>query len=106
MEPVAQTSTASCIYAPCCERVSGSQSNFSRYSAAQFLRDEGLYETRDELERREDVLGRLSELAQRWVTELSDAHGYGADGAVARIYTFGSFRLGVHSPGVFVVVHP
>jgi len=32
--------------------------------ALQFLRDEGLYETREELERREDVLGRLSELAQ------------------------------------------
>ena len=30
----------------------------------QFLRDEGLYESREELERREDVLGRLSELAQ------------------------------------------
>ena len=36
---------------------------------------------------------------QRWVGALSDAHGYGSEGASARIYTFGSFRLGVHSPG-------
>ena len=36
---------------------------------------------------------------QRWVGALSDAHGYGSEGACARIYTFGSFRLGVHSPG-------
>ena len=35
-----------------------------RSPAPQFLQDEGLYETREELERREDVLGRLSELAQ------------------------------------------
>ena len=48
---------------------------------------------------REDVLGRLGELAQAWVTALSEAHGYGADSALARIYTFGSFRLGVHGPG-------
>jgi poly(A) polymerase len=76
-----------------------SRSKSLRCHAAQFLREEGLYETREELECREDVLGRLSELAQRWVVALSDAHGYGADGASARIYTFGSFRLGVHSPG-------
>lgn len=48
---------------------------------------------------REDVLGRLGQMAQHWVDELSEAHGYGADGALARIYTFGSFRLGVHGPG-------
>ena len=48
---------------------------------------------------REDVLGQLGQMAQQWVADLSEAHGYGADGALARIYTFGSFRLGVHGPG-------
>lgn len=65
----------------------------------QFLRDQGLYESEAERVLREDVLGQLGQMAQQWVAHLSDAHGYGADGALARIYTFGSFRLGVHGPG-------
>lgn len=66
----------------------------------QFLRDQGLYESEAERVLREDVLGQLGQMAQQWVAHLSDAHGYGEDGALARIYTFGSFRLGVHGPGV------
>eukprot|EP00301_Raphidiophrys_heterophryoidea_P003698 c11658_g3_i2.p1 GENE.c11658_g3_i2~~c11658_g3_i2.p1 ORF type:complete len:429 (-),score=69.57 c11658_g3_i2:621-1868(-) len=67
----------------------------------QLLRDEfKLYEDDEKLTRREVVLGNLSALVKQWVIAVADREGlasYGDGGA--RIFTFGSYRLGVHGPG-------
>ena len=79
----------------------------------QTLRDENLYEPRSEAQLREEVLGRLDALANEWVRRVAAAVGYsdalpsGGDGGEnssssiggAAIFTFGSYRLGVHGPG-------
>jgi poly(A) polymerase len=68
------------------------------------LRDQGLYESKEEAVRREEVLGRLDTLVKEWVQRVSVVFGMSgiADGelANAKIFTFGSYRLGVHGPGV------
>ena len=81
----------------------------------QTLRDENLYEPRSEAQLREEILGRLDALANEWVRRVAAAVGYsdalpsagGNDGngggastsGGAAIFTFGSYRLGVHGPG-------
>jgi poly(A) polymerase Pap1 len=48
------------------------------------------------------VLGRISGLVKRFVKEVSLARGMSeaaADAAGGKIFTFGSYRLGVHGPG-------
>lgn len=68
----------------------------------QFLQDQGLYESTDESSLREEVLGTLDKLVKDWVkkvgraAELADT--FVAD-SNAKIFTFGSYRLGVHGPG-------
>ena len=68
----------------------------------QFLEDQGLYESVDECSLREEVLGTLDKLVKDWVkkvgcaAELADT--FVAD-SNAKIFTFGSYRLGVHGPG-------
>ena len=68
----------------------------------QFLQDQGLYESVDESSLREEVLGTLDKLVKDWVkkvgraAELADT--FVAD-SNAKIFTFGSYRLGVHGPG-------
>lgn len=69
---------------------------------AQFLRQQGLFESREELQQREDVLGRLAAVAVDWVRAVTRALALGddfADMSHAKIQTFGSYRLGVHGPG-------
>ncbi|KAL3152581.1 hypothetical protein ABBQ32_001602 [Trebouxia sp. C0010 RCD-2024] len=67
-----------------------------------FLQDQGLYESTDESSLREEVLGTLDKLVKDWVkkvgraAELADT--FVAD-SNAKIFTFGSYRLGVHGPG-------
>ena len=76
-------------------------------ACAQFLREQGLFETREELQQREDVLGRLAAVAVDWVRKVTRALALGDDFAEmsrATIQTFGSYRLGVHGPGAVVLL--
>ena len=65
------------------------------------VRGHGLYETEEESRRREEVLGRLYELLQQWIrltTERIMGSDFAQDAHV-ELFTFGSYRLGVHTPG-------
>lgn len=68
------------------------------------LRARGLFESEEEGEARETAIGQLNELVQTWMVAEGIAAGVLEASATAadspgRIYTFGSFRLGVHGPG-------
>lgn len=63
------------------------------------LRDEDVYESPEECARREEVLGELNALLQQWVIEASARKGITEDMRPScNLYTFGSYRLGVHGP--------
>ncbi|KAK6914814.1 polymerase, nucleotidyl transferase domain [Dillenia turbinata] len=68
----------------------------------KFLFDMGLYESKEEDARREEVLGRIRQIVKDWVKQLTRLRGYTdqmVEDANALILTFGSYRLGVHGPG-------
>ncbi|KAJ8619723.1 hypothetical protein MRB53_028252 [Persea americana] len=68
----------------------------------KFLADSGLYEIQEEAVLREEVLGRLDQIVKAWVKKISQAKGFNelfVKEANAKIFTFGSYRLGVHGPG-------
>ncbi|KAL2546246.1 nuclear poly(A) polymerase 1 [Forsythia ovata] len=68
----------------------------------KFLVDAGLYESHEEAIRREEVLGRLDQIVKKWVKNISRVKGFNeqlVQEANAKIFTFGSYRLGVHGPG-------
>ncbi|KAM0944699.1 putative polynucleotide adenylyltransferase [Dioscorea sansibarensis] len=68
----------------------------------KFLVDAGLYESKEEGAKREEVLGQINQIVKSWVKQLTRQRGYSdqmVEDANAVIYTFGSFRLGVHGPG-------
>ncbi|KVI11915.1 Nucleotidyltransferase, class I, C-terminal-like protein [Cynara cardunculus var. scolymus] len=68
----------------------------------KFLADAGLYESHEEAISREEVLGRLDQIVKVWVKKVSRARGLNeqlVQEANAKIFTFGSYRLGVHGPG-------
>ncbi|WZZ83168.1 hypothetical protein YC2023_103740 [Brassica napus] len=68
----------------------------------KYLQDVGLYESKEEAVRREEVLGRLDQIVKTWIKTISRAKGLNDQllhEANAEIFTFGSYRLGVHGPG-------
>ncbi|KAL0397027.1 UNVERIFIED_CONTAM: Nuclear poly(A) polymerase 2 [Sesamum calycinum] len=68
----------------------------------EFLVASGLYESAEEAAKREEVLDRLKQIVKDWVKELTRLRGYTdqmVEDANAVIFTFGSYRLGVHGPG-------
>lgn len=68
----------------------------------KYLVDVGLHESPEEAVSREEVLGRLDRIVKIWVKSVSRAKGLNEQlvkDANAKIFTFGSYRLGVHGPG-------
>ncbi|KAJ1697304.1 hypothetical protein LUZ63_005816 [Rhynchospora breviuscula] len=73
----------------------------------KFLADAGLYPTYDDAVLREEVLGRLDQVVKTWIKRVTHAKGYNrqfVQEANAKIFTFGSYRLGVHGPGADIDV--
>ncbi|KAI5677354.1 hypothetical protein M9H77_08304 [Catharanthus roseus] len=67
----------------------------------EFLAGAGVYESQKEASKRVEVLGRLDEIVKEWVKNVSRAKGFSeqlVQEASAKIFTFGSYRLGVHGP--------
>ncbi|XWS12004.1 hypothetical protein CRYUN_Cryun37aG0053000 [Craigia yunnanensis] len=67
----------------------------------KFLVEAGLYESKEEAAKREEVLCRIQEIVTDWVKQLTRLRGYTdqmVEDANAVIFTFGSYRLGVHGP--------
>ncbi|GKE04838.1 nuclear poly(A) polymerase 1, partial [Tanacetum coccineum] len=73
------------------------------WQGARFLVDAaGLYESHEEGISREEVLGRLDQIVKVWKKKGSQARGLNeqlVQEANAKIFTSGSYRLGVHGPG-------
>ncbi|XP_062179753.1 nuclear poly(A) polymerase 1-like [Phragmites australis] len=68
----------------------------------KYLTDAGLYESQEDAVSREEVLGKLDQTVKAWIKKATRISGYGeqfVQEANAKIFTFGSYRLGVHGPG-------
>ena len=66
------------------------------------LRRQGTFESEEDSRTREIVLGRVSDLVKKFVYKVSITRGLSEAAASAcggKIFTFGSYRLGVHGPG-------
>jgi len=66
------------------------------------LKPHGVSETDEELNHRMEVLRKVNELAKRWIRDVSVQKNMppsAADHVGGKIYTFGSYRLGVHNKG-------
>jgi len=66
------------------------------------LKRQGTFENEKESRTREIVLGKVAALVKKFVHKVSIARGLSeatATTAGGKIFTFGSYRLGVHGPG-------
>ncbi|XP_029845721.2 poly(A) polymerase beta [Ixodes scapularis] len=66
------------------------------------LRQFGLFESADELAHRMEVLSKINELVKQWIYDVSVKKNMPpsvAENVGGKIYTFGSYRLGVHTKG-------
>jgi len=67
------------------------------------LKPHGCYESEEELNHRNQVLTILNDLVQNWIRDLSvESYKFPeelADKVGGSVYTFGSYRLGVHNKG-------
>ncbi|MQL75808.1 hypothetical protein Taro_008189 [Colocasia esculenta] len=64
----------------------------------KFLVEAGLYESKEETVKREEVLEQIGQIVKEWVKQLTRQRGYNEqmiEEANAVIFTFGSYRLGV-----------
>jgi poly(A) polymerase len=66
------------------------------------LRSYDLFESELEMQHRMNVLSRLNELMQNWIKDISAKKmpKQNAELMSGKIFTFGSYRLGVHTKGV------
>ncbi|MBN3323564.1 PAPOA polymerase, partial [Atractosteus spatula] len=66
------------------------------------LKPYGVFEEELELQRRILVLGKLNTLVKEWIRDISETKNLPAsiiDNVGGKIFTFGSYRLGVHTKG-------
>lgn len=66
------------------------------------LREFGLFESEEELAHRMDVLSKINQLVKQWIYDVSikkNMPASVAENVGGKIYTFGSYRLGVHTKG-------
>lgn len=62
----------------------------------------GVFEGEDELNHRLAVLGKLNSFVKEWISEMSESKNVPLSSVVnvgGKIFTFGSYRLGVHTKG-------
>ncbi|KAM6432575.1 poly(A) polymerase gamma-like [Rhynochetos jubatus] len=62
----------------------------------------GVFEDEEELNHRVVVLGKLNSLVKEWISELGESKHlppWETEAAGGKIFTFGSYRLGVHTKG-------
>uniref|UniRef100_A0ACD5ZMM0 Uncharacterized protein n=3 Tax=Avena sativa TaxID=4498 RepID=A0ACD5ZMM0_AVESA len=68
----------------------------------KFLVEMGLYEGEEQSAKREEVLREIDGIVKDWVKRLTSQKGFSeqiVEKANAVLFTFGSYRLGVHGPG-------
>lgn len=66
-----------------------------------------MFDTREGQEHRLLVLGRLNQLMKRWIIQVSQEKGkteVEAQEVGGKIFTFGSYRLGVHGKGSYIYI--
>lgn len=65
------------------------------------LSEFNLFESEEEMIHRVNVLSQLNDLAQKWIRTVSETKKIGdtVSQSSGKIFTFGSFRLGVHTKG-------
>ncbi|NXU50685.1 PAPOG polymerase, partial [Turnix velox] len=66
------------------------------------MRPFGVFEDEEEQKHRLVVLGKLNELVKEWISELCESKNLPPSAAAnvgGKIFTFGSYRLGVHTKG-------
>ncbi|CAB1342641.1 unnamed protein product [Coregonus sp. 'balchen'] len=72
------------------------------HSLTEALKPYGVFEEELELQRRIHVLGKLNTLVKEWIRDVSETKNLPAsviETVGGKIFTFGSYRLGVHTKG-------